>query len=220
LISPSVFAAIIGRPAPGGGAPKHLASFWLRGLLLILLPLFLFGMAQSVARAEGVELNQISTARSEEGLELSFSTRFDLPPAAEEALKKGVPIYFAAEAAVLRYRWYWRDARATRSTRAWRLAWQPLTRQYKVSTGGLNQSYGSLSEALTALRGVSGWRIAEPKDIEDEGRYYVEFSYRLDTSQLPRPMQIGLGSPQGWGLVLERNLSLNPDFSIRGVGAQ
>lgn len=224
MIPPFVFAASIGRPALGGGALKHLASRWFRGLwsLLstLLLSLVLLGLMQGAARAEGVELNQISTTRSEEGLELSFSTRFELPPAAEEALKKGVPIYFTAEAAVLRYRWYWRDNRATRVTRTWRLAWQPLTRQFKVSTGGLNQGYASLGEALTALRGVSGWRIAEPKDIEDEGRYYVEFSYRLDTSQLPRPMQIGLGSPQGWGLTLERNLTLNPDFSIRSLGGQ
>ncbi len=192
----------------------------MRSLLGLLLGLLMWVALVGVAHAEGVELNQISTARTEEGLELSFSTRFELPPAAEEALKKGVPIYFTAEAAVLRYRWYWRDARATRVNRTWRLAWQPLTRQFKVSTGGLNQGYASLSEALTALRGVSGWRIAELKDIEDEGRYYVEFSYRLDTSQLPRPMQIGLGSPQGWGLALERNLTLNPDFSIRSLASQ
>ncbi|MEJ6005973.1 DUF4390 domain-containing protein [Paucibacter sp. AS339] len=191
-----------------------------QGLALLLLSVLMLVLPVGTARAEGVELNQVSSARVEEGLELSFSTRFELPRAAEEALMKGVPIYFVAEAAVLRNRWYWRDARAARVSRTWRLAWQPLTRQFKVSTGGLNQSYASLAEALVALRGVSGWRIAEPKDIEDEGRYYVEFSYRLDTSQLPRPMQIGLGSPQGWGLNLERNLSLNPDFSIRGAGGQ
>jgi hypothetical protein len=89
-----------------------------------------------------------------------------------------------------------------------------LTRQYKISTGGLNQSYASLSEALAALRGISGWRIAENRELED-GRHYIEFSFKLDTSQLPRPMQIGLGSPEGWGLNIERNLSLNGDFSSR-----
>ena len=179
------------------------------------LALVLAMASLSVLRAEGVDLTQLSTQRSEDGLELSFSSRFELPHAAEDALLKGVPIYFVAEAAVLRNRWYWRDARASRVSRSWRLAWQPLTRQYKVSTGGLNQSYQSLSEALGSLRGVSGWRIAEPKDIEDDGRYYLEFSYRLDTSQLPRPMQIGLGSPQGWSLSIERTVPLAADFSVR-----
>jgi hypothetical protein len=68
---------------------------------------------------------------------------------------------------------------------------------------------------LLTLRSVAAWRIAEPKELEDEGRYYLEFSYRLDTSQLPSPMQIGLGSPQGWGLIVERTLNLSPDFSGR-----
>lgn len=188
-----------------------------RGLALCLTALLLFSLPLGSAWAQSVELNQVSTARTEEGLELSFSTRFELTHVAEEALMKGVPIYFVAEAAVQRSRWYWRDVRTARVSRSWRLAWQPLTRQFKVSTGGLNQSYASLAEAMVSLRGVAGWRIAEPREIEDEGRYYIEFSYRLDTNQLPRPMQIGLGSPQGWGLALERTLTLNPDFSLRSA---
>lgn len=192
------------------------SSLPLRWLIALCLMASLM-LAALPTRAEGVDITQITTQRSEEGLELNFSTRFDLPRAAEDALLKGVPIYFVAEVAVLRNRWYWRDARAARASRTWRLAWQPLTRQYKVSTGGLNQSYAYLSEALSALRGVSGWHIAEPKDIEDDGRYYLEFSYRLDTSQLPRPMQIGLGSPQGWGLSVERSMALAADFSARPI---
>ena len=198
---------------PAAIAANALQSAMLRWLLALALLLALFAPA---SHAEGVELIQLSSSRSEEGLELSFSTRFELPHAAEDALLKGVPIYFTAEAVLLRGRWYWRDARVARATRTWRLAWQPLTRQYKISTGGLNQSYASLSEALSALRGVSEWRIAENRELED-GRHYIEFSFKLDTSQLPRPMQIGLGSPEGWGLSIERSLSLNSDFSSRPI---
>jgi len=186
---------------------------WAAAMALTLLLVLLAPRAQ----AEGVELSHLSTQRVEDGLELSFGTRFELPRPAEDALMKGVPIYFVAEVSIFRGRWYWRDARVARDARSWRLAWQPLTRQYKISTGGLNQSYQSLGEALASLRSLSGWRIAEPKDIDDDGRYYVEFSYRLDTSQLPRPMQIGLGSPQGWGLTVERVLTLNPDFTVRSA---
>lgn len=180
-------------------------------LLLMLLALVIL----RPALADGVELTQLATTRSEDGLELSFNAHFELPRAAEDALMKGVPIYFVAEATVLRNRWYWRDARVARASRSWRLNWQPLTRQYKVSTGGLNQGYASLTEALASLRGLAGWRIAETKDLEDDGKYYLEFSYRLDTTQLPKPMQIGLGASQGWALGIERQLILNPDFSSR-----
>jgi len=184
---------------------------WLLGAALAML------LAVVLAQGEGVELSQFSTQRSEDGLLLNFSTRFDLPKPVEDALQKGMPIYFVAEAAVFRSRWYWRDARVGRATRTWRLSWQPLTRQYRVSTGGLTQSYASLSEAMDVLRGVSGWRIAEAKEVEDEGKHYLEFSYRLDTAQLPRPMQIGLSSSQGWLLAVERTVALNADFSTRNA---
>ncbi|MFT7721305.1 MAG: DUF4390 domain-containing protein [Roseateles sp.] len=174
-------------------------------LLLVLLP--------GGARAEGVELAQLAARRTDDGLELSFTTRFELGRPAEDALHKGVPLYFVAEATVLRNRWYWRDARAAHAERSWRLAWQPLTRQYRVSTGGLHQSFATLDEALTVLRGQSGWRIAEPRDIEDGGSYYLEFSYRLDVSQLPRPMQIGLQA--GFALGIETTRSFTPDFGLK-----
>lgn len=183
--------------------------------LLALLLLVLALLPGAPARADGVELTQLSTERLDDGLALNFSTRFELPRAVEDALHKGVPIYFVAEASVLRSRWYWRDARVARASRSWRLAWQPLTRQYRVSTGGLHQSYPTLSEALASLRGLSGWRLADAKELEEDGKHYLEFSYRLDSSQLPRPMQIGLGSPQGWALGVERTLTLNADLTSK-----
>lgn len=173
--------------------------------LLALLP--------GAARADGIELAHLATRRVDDGLELSFSTRFELSHAAEDALHKGVPLYFVAEANVLRNRWYWRDARVARGERNWRLAWQPLTRQYRVSTGGLHQSFPTLEDALNVVRGQSGWRIAEPRDIEDGGNYYVEFSFRLDVSQLPRPMQIGLQS--GFALNIEEKRNFATDFTLK-----
>lgn len=190
-------------------------AFLTRTLLACLMALL--GLLASLAFAEGVELQQLSTQREDDGLSLSYTASFELSHSAEDALLKGVPIYFTVEATVYRNRWYWRDARVARASRTWRLAWQPLTRQYKVSNGGLNQSYNSLAEALAVIRDTAGWRIAEAKELEDSGSYYLEFSFRLDTSQLPRPMQIGLGAPQGWGLAIERTVQLNPDFSIRAA---
>lgn len=187
--------------------PFVLLRSWSRRLTLVgaLLAMHAWALAQ------GVALQQLHAERVEEGLAVSFSSRFELPKPAEDALLKGVAIYFVADVQVLRTRWYWRDARVAQASRTWRLTWQPLTRQYRVSTGGLHQSFDTLGEAVASLRGVSGWRVADAKDIEDDGTYYLEFSYKLDTSQLPRPMQIGLGAGQGWALSVERNLQLNLD---------
>lgn len=183
---------------------------WLAGLAMLI------ALAPGLSHAEGVNLTQIKTERSEDALAFSFSTRFDLPKPVEDALMKGLKVYFQAEVTVYKSRWYWRDARVAHLTRSWRLAWLPLTREYQVTFDGLHQNYDNLQDAVAALRGVSGWRLADIKDVED-GHCYIEFSYKLDNSQLPRPMQIGLGAPQGWALSVEQNLQLNPDFSARPI---
>jgi hypothetical protein len=198
-------------PAAAGRLAALCLGRWLWPLWLMLA--LLLGTAPA-ARAQGIELQTLKTERSDDALTLSFSALFELPRPVEEALQKGVPLYFTAEASVYRSRWYWRDARVIRASRSWRLAWQPLTRQFRVSTGGLNQNYGSLHEALGAMRGVQGWHIADIAQLEDDAKHYLEFNYKLDTSQLPRPMQIGLGSPEGWVMNVSRSISI--DLSAHG----
>ena len=178
--------------------------------LLGLLALLLGPALSQTALAQGIELHSLKAERSDESLTLSFSTFFQLTKPVEEALQIGVPIYFTADVSVYRERWYWRDVRVSRQSRSWRLAWQPLTRQYRVSTGGLNQSFGSLGEALSSMRGTQAWRIADLSRLEEGAKHYLEFSYRLDTGQLPRPMQIGLSAPEGWAMSVSRSLNIDP----------
>jgi hypothetical protein len=135
-----------------------------------------------------------------------------LPKAVEDAMRSGVPIYFLAEAQLLRGRWYWRDERVSRLSRSWRVAYQPLTGAWRVGLGGLNQSYPSLADALTAASSSSGWRLSDLSQIDSDKAYTVEFSYRLDTTQLPGPMQLGLGGQADWSVGISRVLKvqLNP----------
>ncbi|OYU26920.1 MAG: hypothetical protein CFE41_14100 [Burkholderiales bacterium PBB2] len=202
------------QPKPASAAWQLLCHFG-----VVLLMAVCLALAAPAARAEGVDLTGISTSRTEEGLDLSFSTRFELPRAAEDALMKGVSLYFVAEVSLQRKRWYWRDARVAKVSRGWRLYWYALTRQYRVSSGGLTQSFNNLPDALASLRGVSGWRIAEARELDEDGNHYLEFAYRLDTSQLPKPMQIGLSVGQGWNLSVDHVFGLNPDFSPRTAAA-
>ena len=183
--------------------PPHASGRAFGRWLLALLAALMLGVA---ARAETVQLASLEVTRGEDGVLLDFTTRFTLPRAVEDALLKGVPLHFVAEADIYRSRWYWRDARVARAVRVWRLAWQPLTRSYRVSFGALNQSFETLAEAMAAVRGAAHWKIAEPGQLEADASYYIEFSYRLDTSQLPRPMQIGLAGQADWNLSVERTL--------------
>ncbi len=162
------------------------------------------------AHADKIELTQIELTRDEEGLLLGYQARIELPRAVEDAMLKGVPLYFVAEAELLRSRWYWRDKRVARASRHWRVTWQPLTRRYRVNFGSLSQNYDTLADVLAAVQRATRWKLADPAELDDGGRQYVEFSLRLDTSQLPRPLQISFGGQAEWTLGVQRTLAM-PD---------
>ena len=170
------------------------------------------GAALVSGAAEAVSEPQLSTfelTRDEDGLQLSYTVDLDLGKPVEDALAKSVPLFFVADAEVFRERWYWRDRRVAHAIRTFRIVYQPLTSNYRVTTlGGLSQNYPSRAEALASLSRAVRWKIAEPGQLED-GRHYVEFQYRLDTSQLPRPMQIGIGGDSDWQVVVRRSARVN-----------
>lgn len=178
-----------------GRRPWAAAGWLLAVLALLWTPLL---------RADAPEFTEFEIVHNDEGVQLNFALRFDLPRGVEDALQKGVPMYFVADAQVFRDRWYWTDKRIGKVSRIWRVAFQPLTRKYRVTFGGLNQNFDNLGDALAAVRRVSGWKIAEASEIESGARHYVEFSYRLDTTLLPRPMQIGIGGQPEWTLLVEK----------------
>jgi Domain of unknown function (DUF4390) len=174
-------------------------------LLAILLALSFLG----AARGQGVELGTLQLQRAEGALNLEFNARVTLTRAVEEALQRGVPIYFVAEAQLLRNRWYWRDERVARLSRSWRVAYQPLTGAWRVSLGGLYQTFPSLGEALATASRSSAWKLAELSQLDADKSYYVEFSYKLDTSQLPGPMQFGIGGQGEWAVGATRTLKVD-----------
>lgn len=181
----------------------------LRALLLLCAVLVVQFVVAHPARAQGVELATLQASKSDGALNLDFAARVNLPRAVEDALQRGVPIYFVAEAQLFRNRWYWRDERVARVSRSWRVAFQPLTNAWRVSLGGLNQSFPSMAEALTAVSRSASWRLVELSQLDFDKSFYLEFSYRLDTSQLPGPMQFGLGGlggPGDWAVGASRTL--------------
>jgi hypothetical protein len=179
-----------------------------RGLCALVA--WVLALSALTAHAQGVELVTLQATRADGAVNLEFSARVALPRAVDDALQKGVPLYFVAEATLLRNRWYWRDERVARLSRSWRLAFQPLTGAWRVSLGGLHQTYASLDEALAAVSRSGGWKLIDADRLERDGSYYVEFSYRLDSSQLPGPMQFGLGGGADWAVGVSRTLRIDP----------
>ena len=180
------------------------------GLGLGLLAAGLRPVAAQTAEGPGVEIQTLSLRREDGTVMLDFDLRVTLSAAAEDALRRGLPLYFTAQATLFRPRWYWRDERLARVERQWRLSFQPLTGVWRVSLGSIGQSHARLEDALSAVSRLARWEIAEGQRVNPADRPYAEFSWRLDTSQLPRPMQLGIGGAGEWALGVERTLRLEP----------
>ena len=185
-----------------------------RRLVVLCLCVFLGQIGNSASAAE---LTQLRVERADDGVYLSAVVRFDLTPVVEDALMKGIAMFFVVEADVYQNRWYWTDRRASSATRTIRLAFQPLTRRWRVnivtglinSSAGLratlNQNYDTLAEALSAVQRVSRWKIADNNEIDPEVMHKLEFSFNLDLSQLPRPFQIGVAGQKDWTISVQQN---------------
>jgi hypothetical protein len=146
----------------------------------------------------------------------------ELPTAVEEALLKGIPMTFVAEADLLRERWYWYDRKVSSAERQMRLAYQPLTRRWRLNvTSGpatrnnqglsLNQSYDTLVQAMTAIKRISRWKLAEAGSLDSGAKYRVEFRFKLDVSQLPSPFQIGALGQSEWDIKASASTVLSSD---------
>lgn len=180
----------------------------LMALLLVLAVLLSLLLTPAALRAQGVELLTLETRKSEGSISLDFVARVTLSKTVEDALQRGVPVYFVAEAQMFRNRWYWRDERVARVSRSWRLAYRPLTSDWRVSLGGLSQTYPTMAEALAIVSRSGNWKLVDAAQLDGDKSFYLEFSYRLDTTQLPGPMQFGLGGQSDWALGASRTLKV------------
>jgi hypothetical protein len=165
-----------------------------------------FAYAQNVT-----EITQYQVERIDDEVVVSAQMAFELPAAVEDALLKGIPLFFVMEADVLRERWYWYDKKINSVERHLRLAYQPLTRRWRLNvTAGagrevslglaLNQSFDTLAQVLSAIKRVSRWKIADVNELDGSQKYKVDFRFRLDLNQLPRPFQIGALGQSDWDI--------------------
>jgi Domain of unknown function (DUF4390) len=191
-----------------------------------LVRMLVVALIAGPALARGPEVLQSALLRQTDGLQLSVRLALAPSPAVEDALLKGVPVYFVWQSEVVRERWYWTDQRIGSATRTLRLAFQPLTRRWRVSlsTDGaakaaglqyaLHQNFDSLAEALVGISRVAGWQIVEPGRLENGERFRARWRFRLDLSLLPRPFQIGMANQPDWLIEVQRELDVPPNNEL------
>jgi len=156
---------------------------------LARLALLLASFAACGARADEIEVRDVSLRATEEGLVLDADFAFELTPRLAEVVANGVPLYFRVEFELIRRRWYWFDDTTAARRLQVRLSYHALSRQYRLSTGLLQQNFATLEEALNVLKRVRNWLVVE-RSVPLSGDYEAALRMRHDASLLPKPFQL------------------------------
>lgn len=166
--------------------------------ILLLLWLILPGLLL----AAEIEISEPQIQLTEEGYALSANFTFEFNPRLEEAVNKGVVLHFLADFELSRPRWYWLDEKMLTRSQTYRLSYHALTRQYRLSSGGLHQSFSSLSDALAMLAHLRHWGVIDKTEklVKPGETYLAALRLRLDITQLPRPFQISALGNKDWSL--------------------
>ncbi len=169
----------------------------LRLLASLLLALGLLWCAP--ARATNIDVSHISLEGNDDGYALDADFDIELNPRLEDAINKGVALYFVVDFELTRKRWYWFDDSISRQLML-RLSYHALTRQYRISTGALYQSFSTLPDALRVLSRVRSWQVLERAEVSVGADYQAGLRMRLDVTQLPKPFQVNALTSREWNL--------------------
>lgn len=160
---------------------------------LALIAGFLACLAAALSPALGADEIGIREAKLkavDDGLALDADFDFELTPRLADVVSNGVPLYFRVEFELTRRRWYWFDEQTASHSLQLRLSYQPLLRQYRLSSGPLQQSFATLDEALNVLKRVRNWLVVDRTVSFSRTDYEAAVRMRLDTTMLPKPFQL------------------------------
>jgi hypothetical protein len=155
-------------------------------------------LASVAAYAGSIEPQRAALVPNEDGYALSAEFSIDLGNRLEEAVAKGLPLYFTVEFDLTRARWYWSNEHVADRRLEYRLAYNALTRQYRLSLGSLHQSFDSLSEALRVISRIVALPVVDRGALKPGEVYNAALRLSLDRSQLPKPLQVDALANREW----------------------
>jgi hypothetical protein len=171
----------------------------LRLLRAVALTLFAVAIPAS-AGAEGISVRSAGLESTEEGWVLDAEFDIQFSPRLEEAVTRGVPLYFVVEFELSRPRWYWFDEKPVRLSQTYKISYTPLLRQYRLSVGSVYQNFTRFEEVKRVLERVRGLHVAERGAFAKDASYQANLRMRLDTAQLPKPFQLNAIASRDWSL--------------------
>jgi hypothetical protein len=166
-------------------------------ILCAVMSLSLFSAAVS---AEGIKLKSADLERVDSDWLLNATFQIELTPGLEDAVQKGVVLYFQTEFDLTRSRWYWFDEKPALAQRLTRLSYQPMTQQYRIASEGFTFSAKTMFEALQAVGSIGGWRVIDNNQIDPSKSYTAALRMTLDLSKLPKPFQVNALNNRDWNV--------------------
>ena len=152
------------------------------------------------ALADGIEIKSAELELVEETYQLNAEAEINLNPTLEDAPNKGVQLHFMAEFELKKPRWYWLDETVSAAQQHIRLSYHALTRQYQLSFNNQLKSFPALNEARRELGRLSGWQVAKRNQVKEKQGYVAGMRFRLDLTQLPKPLQVNALASKDWNL--------------------
>lgn len=175
--------------------------FWRRSdRTACLLAIALAAFPAFAAQPHGIEVSRAAVITADDNYLLEADIDIVLSAPLEDALHKGIPLYFLLEFELVRSRWYWFNDKAIVLNRQTRLSYNALTRQYRVGVGAFYHNLPTLKEALEYMSKVRRREELEPGTLNKGAVYSAALRLRLDTSQLPRPFNLNTLGSREWNL--------------------
>jgi hypothetical protein len=184
-----------------GRRPGAALARWLIALSA-LLALALCVLAPA-AHADTIAVKAAQLRADDDAFVLDAEFELAINPTLEEALQKGLPLYFVFEFELLRPRWYWLDEKVLALSTQYRVSYNALTRQYRVATGLLGQTFDSLDEVERFLSRVKSRQVATLDQLAKGARLDAAVRLRLDVNALPKPFQVSALASREWSLQSE-----------------
>ena len=166
----------------------------------IFLCLMLLSVHMTSASAEGIKIKSFELEKIEGDWLLNASFQIELAPGLEDAVQKGVVLYFQTEFELTRGRWYWFEEKAVLAQRQIRLSYQPLTQQFRIASEGFTFSAPTITEALQAVGSIGGWRVIDNAQLDQSKSYMAALRMVLDLSKLPKPFQVNALNNRDWSV--------------------
>ena len=164
----------------------------------VVLGIF-FALA-TTANASELSVKSANLMANKQAYVFNADFSIDLNDTLEEALERGIVLFFVVESRIWRPRWWWLNENIATLQETRKLSYNSLTRQYRLSWGNSYQNFSSLDDAESSLAQLRNQIALERSALNKENTYRASVRMWLDVTQLPKPFQVKAVTATDWKL--------------------